>query len=237
MLYTAISMSFLDGDDSIGRLYCTLPPQSALKTGLSLLRRHRDRSATLFLVLLVHRDGSGENKGELERKVLGSNGRRCHLESIGLETTADSGARTSVRGEGGLGKIAPEIIQKCRNEVSNKSSVNYSTFVGQRNVGTIALMHRDRLRPPSFTWLLIRPSPPSLLVHLLQTARRMDPVILHASLSLSLSFSFLSSFPCIIDRLSRFFANNQIGEQVGNLFSSAGWSTNILGKAARPMES
>ena len=28
MLYTAISMSFLDGDDSIGRLYCTLPPHS-----------------------------------------------------------------------------------------------------------------------------------------------------------------------------------------------------------------
>ena len=28
MLCTAISMSFLDGDDSIGRLYCTLPPHS-----------------------------------------------------------------------------------------------------------------------------------------------------------------------------------------------------------------
>ena len=57
----------------------------ALKTGLGIGIDQRH----FFFVLLVHRDGSGENKGggERARKVLGGR-RRCHLESIGLETTA-----------------------------------------------------------------------------------------------------------------------------------------------------
>ena len=44
----------------------TVPFLRTQNRPLPLLRRHRDRSATLFLVLLVHRDGSGENKGERE---------------------------------------------------------------------------------------------------------------------------------------------------------------------------
>ena len=53
----------------------------------------------------------------------------------------------------------------------------------------------------TFTSSLIQQDPPPL-----RTALWTDPVILHASLSPSLS-PLLS---CIIDRISRFFANNQI---------------------------
>ena len=81
--------------------------------------------------------------------------------------------------------------------MSLKHKVMKSSTQSHSNLVSLSAHYRSyapRSPSPSLLHLVINSALSSLLVHLLQTARRMDPVILHASLSLSLSPS-LSCLP------------------------------------------